>query len=56
MNPSQTIEEDQSMILINDLERSLRVTLFRTKPTQFKNFNSDYARLRGKAISLVPVS
>ena len=32
MYPSQTIEEDQSMILINDLERSLRVTLFRTKP------------------------
>jgi len=30
MNPSQTIGEDQSMILINELERSLKVTLFGT--------------------------
>ena len=34
MNPSQKIGEDQSMILINELERSLKVTLFGTKPTQ----------------------
>ena len=34
MNPSQTIGEDQSMILINELERSLKVTLFGTKPKE----------------------